>query len=62
MNWFALDVTLEPSAREAVEYALMEAGPLGPETNDAGDETLRATGYFERAPERETSAPSTKWE
>ncbi len=51
--WFALDVTLEPAAREAVEYALMEAGALGTETNDAGGELLRATAYFARAPERE---------
>ncbi len=29
MNWQALDVEIEPQAREAVEYALMEAGALG---------------------------------
>jgi ribosomal protein L11 methyltransferase len=29
--WYALDVTLEGQAREAVEYALMEAGALGTE-------------------------------
>ena len=52
MNWFALDVTLEPAAREAVEYALMEAGALGTETKDAADELL-TSGYFERVPERE---------
>src|SRR5207237_8661143 len=50
--WFALDVTLEPAAREAVEYALMEAGALGTETND-GHDVLRVTGYFEHGPERE---------
>ncbi len=53
MKWFALDVTLEAAAREAVEYALMEAGALGTETNDAAGELLRVRGYFERAPERE---------
>ena len=50
--WFALDVTLAAAAREAVEYALMEAGALGTETEDAGA-TLRVTGYFENAPGRE---------
>ncbi|HYX40334.1 MAG TPA: 50S ribosomal protein L11 methyltransferase, partial [Pyrinomonadaceae bacterium] len=53
MNWFAFDVTLEPAAREAVEYALMEAGALGTETKDSADELL-TSGYFEREPERES--------
>jgi ribosomal protein L11 methyltransferase len=52
MSWFAFDVTLEPAAREAVEYALMEAGALGTETKDGADELL-TSGYFERVPERE---------
>jgi len=64
--WYALDVDLEPialetsisegprfGAREAVEYALMEAGALGTETNDDGDEILTVTAYFENAPDRE---------
>ena len=46
--WYALDVELEPSAREAVEYALMEAGALGTETTD---DTV--TGYFAEIPGRE---------
>ena len=50
--WFALDVTLRGRAREAVEYALMEAGALGTEAND-GHDVLRVTGYFEHGPERE---------
>jgi ribosomal protein L11 methyltransferase len=50
--WFALDVMLEPAAREAVEYALMEAGALGTETTD-GHDALRVTGYFEHTPARE---------
>jgi ribosomal protein L11 methyltransferase len=38
MKWFALDVTLRARAREAVEYALMEAGALGTESEaDAAD-------------------------
>ncbi|MBC8031523.1 MAG: 50S ribosomal protein L11 methyltransferase [Pyrinomonadaceae bacterium] len=32
--WYALDVDIDYAAREAVEYALMEAGALGTETND----------------------------
>jgi ribosomal protein L11 methyltransferase len=52
-EWHALDVELEPDAREAVEYALMEAGALGTETN--GDESglLQVTGYFPAPPGRE---------
>jgi ribosomal protein L11 methyltransferase len=34
--WYALDLEIEVAAREAVEYALMEAGALGTETDDAG--------------------------
>ena len=47
-GWYALDVELEPAAREAVEYALMEAGALGTETTDA-----TVTGYFSETPSRE---------
>ena len=46
--WYALDVELEPAAREAVEYALMEAGALGTETTDT-----TVTGYFAEIPGRE---------
>jgi ribosomal protein L11 methyltransferase len=52
--WYALDVEIEASAREAVEYALMEAGALGTETNDAIAELVRVTGYFENMPNRES--------
>lgn len=52
-GWQALDVELEPDAREAVEYALMEAGALGTETNDGVGGLLRVTGYFELTPARE---------
>lgn len=51
-NWHALDVTTELVAREAVEYALMEAGALGVETNDT-KEGLVITGYFDEPPSRE---------
>jgi ribosomal protein L11 methyltransferase len=47
-GWYALDVALEPDAREAVEYALMEAGALGTETTD-----LTVIGYFADTPNRE---------
>ena len=46
--WYALDVELEPAAREAVEYALMEAGALGTETTES-----TVTGYFAEIPGRE---------
>ena len=52
--WYALDVETEATAREAVEYALMEAGALGTETNDAEAEVVRVTGYFEYLPNRES--------
>src|SRR6266403_4443575 len=52
-GWYALDVELEPDAREAVEYALMEAGALGTETNDAANNVLCVTAYFDNVPERE---------
>ena len=51
-SWYALDVLVEPSAREAIEYGLMEANALGTETID--DETgVTVRGYFERGPEIE---------
>ena len=52
-SWHALNVDLEPSAREAVEYALMEAGALGTVTDDPRDGIIRIVGYFETVPDRE---------
>lgn len=52
-GWHALDVDLEPQAREAVAYALMEAGALGTETVDRPDGMARVTGYFEETPDRQ---------
>ena len=49
--WYALDVELEPAAREAVEYALMEAGALGTEATETTGNTV--TGYFAEVPNRE---------
>ena len=51
--WHALDLTVEPAAREAAEYALMEAGALGTEVAAEGEELTRLVAYFDRPPERE---------
>jgi ribosomal protein L11 methyltransferase len=51
--WYALDVAVVPQAREAVEYALMEAGALGTETNPSDNEFSTVSGYFEALPDRE---------
>lgn len=53
MEWHALDLEVETVAREAVEYALMEAGAEGTETTDRSDALLQITGYFQTVPERE---------
>jgi ribosomal protein L11 methyltransferase len=47
--WYAVDVNLPALAREAVEYALMEAGALGTESVDADTEEMRVSGYFEES-------------
>jgi ribosomal protein L11 methyltransferase len=52
-GWHALDVELEAGAREAVEYALMEAGALGTESEYSDDSLIHVTGYFETVPQRE---------
>ena len=52
-GWYALDVDLEPAAREAVEYALMEAGALGTETGDESGGLVRIVAYFATTPDRE---------
>jgi ribosomal protein L11 methyltransferase len=52
-TWFALDVTLEGAAREAVEYALMEAGALGTESKDEDEGLTSVRAYFDAPPERE---------
>jgi ribosomal protein L11 methyltransferase len=50
-NWYALDVELEPQAREAVEYALIEAGAAGTTTDDT-EGGIQVTGFFEAVPDR----------
>jgi ribosomal protein L11 methyltransferase len=52
-SWYALTVELETQAREAVEYALMEAGALGTETHDTDEELVNVTAYFDLLPDRE---------
>jgi ribosomal protein L11 methyltransferase len=52
-SWYALDADVEPASREAVEYAFMEAGALGTETNDGEQGLLQVTAYFAEVPDRE---------
>jgi ribosomal protein L11 methyltransferase len=51
--WHALDVRIDPRAREAAEYALMEAGALGTETDALEEASTTVTAYFDSAPDRE---------
>lgn len=51
--WYALDVLIEPEAREAVEYALMEAGSLGTEEGKKEEGLLTVTAYFDSVPDRQ---------
>lgn len=51
-KWYALEVTIEANAREAIDYALMEAGALGTIFDDSY--TLpKITAYFSASPDRE---------
>jgi len=52
-KWYAIDLLVDPNAREAGEYGLMEAGALGTETKDTNDNTLLVIGYFDDMPDRE---------
>jgi ribosomal protein L11 methyltransferase len=49
-RWYALDAGIETAAREAVEYALMEAGALGTETDQTNAELMNVTAYFDALP------------
>ena len=51
--WHAVDVALVAEAREAVEYALMEAGALGTESAEIEDGATRVTAYYDAPPQRE---------
>jgi len=51
MKWYAVDVRAAEAAREAVEYALMEAGALGTEERAAeGEGVAFVAGYFDSEP------------
>jgi len=52
-RWHALDLMTTSEAREAVEYALMEAGALGTETAELENDSLRVSAYFDEVPDRE---------
>jgi ribosomal protein L11 methyltransferase len=55
-HWYAVQLASKPAAREAVEYALMEAGALGTETKEAEPskaDLLNVTGYFAQPPDSE---------
>jgi ribosomal protein L11 methyltransferase len=45
-QWYVMEVSAAPHVREAIEYGLMEAGAVGTETDDTGED-LKITGYFE---------------
>ena len=51
--WYALEIEAEREAREAVEYALMEAGALGTETGEVNTSWLRVSAYFDQLPNRD---------
>lgn len=55
-NWFALEITVDAKASEAVEFALNELDALGTEINNLGKnptETLTVIGYFNEKPDDE---------
>lgn len=51
--WYTVEVTLIPSAREALEYALMEAGALGTVVSDESDDFVHVNAYFDSVPNKE---------
>lgn len=56
-NWFALEITVDAGASEAVEFGLNELGALGTEINNLGKkafETLCVVGYFNELPSEES--------
>ena len=56
-NWFALEITVESNASEAIEFAFNELDALGTEINDfvkEPTETITVIGYFNEKPDDET--------
>ena len=45
--WQAIEATVAPAAREAIEYGLMEAGALGTETIETSNGAATVIGYFD---------------
>jgi len=56
-TWFALEITVDSSNAEAIEFALNELDSLGTEINNLGEdktkETLCVVGYFNEKPSDE---------
>lgn len=55
-NWFAVKITVDAKASEAVEFAFNQLDALGTEINNLGvkqAETLAVIGYFNEPPDRE---------
>jgi ribosomal protein L11 methyltransferase len=52
--WHVVDALLKNNAREAAEYALMEAGAGGTETIELADARVTVAAYFDRQPQIET--------
>ena len=55
-KWFALEITGEPEATEAIEHALNELNALGTEINlmpHKPDDTVTVIGYFDSLPEED---------
>src|SRR5947209_1381237 len=52
--WYALDVTLGRRAREAIEYALMEAGALGTATEATDEAAFRAPAESDERAEEDS--------
>ena len=57
-NWFALEISVDAKASEAIEFGLNELGALGTEINNLGvkpQEILCVIGYFNELPTEETA-------
>jgi ribosomal protein L11 methyltransferase len=50
-KWYSVNLSTTNDAREAVEYALMEAGALGTQAQESKGELLHITAYFEVIPD-----------
>jgi ribosomal protein L11 methyltransferase len=55
-TWYAIEAIAPREAREAIEYGMMEAGALGTETSDLGEQ-VRITAYHDRPIEEQGIRP-----